>query len=465
MKKYFNFNKQHFKFLFPSLFFAILLFALMFVVTFLINLNITQTVVEEELLRGKSVAAYIESFTREEMMKENKKQIEEIANKDNFTDLIHSVIDKDKNIEYVLLQNTEGETIIKVSKQKIEIDKKYKGKGFSYNRKTDIAFKGKSVVINENKVTVLKDFPKKVFDIPVPIKIGKEDIGVIRLGLSPERENRIISMTNNKVIEITTYVSMIGFVLIIIAFLYTSKAINKSINLEKRALQIEKLALVGELASGLAHEIRNPLNAMALNIQLLGEECVKKVEEQSTTKIKKIHKEIFHLEKILTDFLDFAKPVLLEKEATNVKEMILEMIDILKPKFDEKRINVSLEIEKNLPAVLLDRKKIKQVIFNLILNAIQATSPDGKIIIKITYSLRKIQIDVIDNGIGMSEDTKNKIFTLFYTTKEGGTGIGLPIVQKIVREHSGEIVVTSKLGEGSTFTIFLPISKSENTLS
>ncbi|MBI5207008.1 MAG: GHKL domain-containing protein, partial [Candidatus Firestonebacteria bacterium] len=247
-------------------------------------------------------------------------------------------------------------------------------------------------------------------------------------------------------------------ILILVAFLYTSRAVNKSIELENRFTQTEKLAYVGEMASGLAHEIRNPLNAMALNIQLLNEECEKKVDEKSLIKMKKIHQEIFHLEKILTDFLDFSKPVKLEKESTDIKDLVFEVVDLLKPEMEKKTIDISLEHEKSLPLINVDRNKIKQALFNLIINAIQAIPQErGKIIIKITNQSKKIYLNIIDNGCGMSEDIQKKIFTLFYSAKEGGTGIGLPIVQKILREHNGEISVKSKPGEGSTFTMIFPV--------
>ncbi|MBI5416715.1 GHKL domain-containing protein [Candidatus Poribacteria bacterium] len=453
MKKILNFISQEKKVILPTLFFAILLFAMMFVVTFLINLNISRTVAEEALLRGKGIASYIESCTREAMLKENKKQIDELVNKNtSLTDFIHSVIKQDKNIKYVLVQDSKGKTIIN-----IESNKKDTGEGYSYNRKIDIKMEGHSVVINENKVTVIKDFPRQIFDVAVPIKMGKQDVGLIRLGLSSEKENRIIQATNNKVIQITTYASMIGFVLILIAFLYASHAINKSVVLETRVMQAEKLAYVGELASGLAHEIRNPLNAMGLNIQMLEEDCALKVDEKEINKMKKIHNEIFHLEKILTAFLDFAKPNLLEKEPTNIKDLILEIVDLMKPEMEKKQIDLSLELEKNIPLIHLDRKKVKQAIYNLIINAIQASNEAGKILLKVSISGKKLYLEIIDNGCGMSEDTQKKIFTLFYSSKEGGTGIGLSVVQKIAREHNGEIAVKSKLGEGSNFTIILPL--------
>ncbi|MBI5208092.1 MAG: hypothetical protein HY934_09950, partial [Candidatus Firestonebacteria bacterium] len=201
MKRFFNFTSKEIKLLLPSIFFAILLFAMMFVVTFLINLNISRTMVEDALLRGKGVANFIESCTREAMMKENKNQIGELFNKNkSFTDSIHSIIRQDKNIKYVYVQDSKGKTIIR-----IESDKINEKEGVSFSRKINIEMKGHSVVINENKVTVIKDFPKQIFDVSVPIKLGKKDVGFIRLGLSPEKENRIIQASNTKVIKITAY--------------------------------------------------------------------------------------------------------------------------------------------------------------------------------------------------------------------------------------------------------------------
>jgi len=212
-------------------------------------------------------------------------------------------------------------------------------------------------------------------------------------------------------------------------------------------------------ASALAHEIKNPLNTMRINLQLLEEEWDKS-DESSRIKAHKrlgiLNKEIDRLEEILSDFLRFARLSHPAFEIKNIAVLVNELLDFTEPEAQQLNIAIKRDINPDLPEIYIDSGQIKQALLNVILNAYQSMPSGGELNIKVYRTDSHISIDITDTGEGIPQDRIGKLFNLFYSTKENGTGLGLSITKRIIDMHKGEIKVQSEEGKGSTFSIILP---------
>ena len=241
---------------------------------------------------------------------------------------------------------------------------------------------------------------------------------------------------------------------------------------EIRLRRMEKLADLTNLAANVAHEIKNPLGSMSLHIQLL-ERAIKKAREGDNTLpeekflekyINVVNEEIERLNGIVVDFLFAVRPINAEFQLMDPNELLTRYMDFCKPELEEKGIELQMNLEENPPKLLLDGKLFRQVILNLVQNAEGAMTEGGQLRISSQIKNDKFIVSIADTGIGMDEKTAARIFEPYFTTKTTGTGLGLTMVYKIIKEFSGDIQVQSILGEGSVFIITLPIPQREHKL-
>ena len=217
----------------------------------------------------------------------------------------------------------------------------------------------------------------------------------------------------------------------------------------------EKLTAMGELAAGVAHEIRNPLNAISMSVQRLGKSMNLEENGKELTLIKTVRSEINRVGEIIRQFLDFARPAPLNKIQTNINDLIDNILQIYQAKLDEKAIVVHWEPGK-IHALSLDQEKMKQVLINLLENAINAVNNGGEVLISTDQISKEIQIKIRDNGSGISHENLSKIFNLYFTTRPEGNGLGLAEVAQIIANHNGKIDVQSEKNQFTEFTITLP---------
>ena len=217
-----------------------------------------------------------------------------------------------------------------------------------------------------------------------------------------------------------------------------------------KLIQSEKLAAVGQIAAGVAHEIRNPLTSMKMIVQLLKRRS--QDDENSKKQIQVVLDEINRLEIIINGLLDFARPMQLSLKPVNVADIIDDVLNIMIADLSHRKIELEKNIEENLRKVMLDADRMKQVFMNLILNSMQAMPDGGKLIIKCynDENNKKVLVEIRDTGLGMSKETLNNAFEPFFSTKAGGIGLGLSNVKKIIEQHGGSIHLESKEGEGSS---------------
>ncbi len=223
---------------------------------------------------------------------------------------------------------------------------------------------------------------------------------------------------------------------------------------------VDQYTEIARLAGGLAHEIKNPLSTIRLNMELLAEdfsETQSQRERRALAKVEVVQRECQRLQDLLDDFLNFAKAHRLKLRPSNLNRQVKEVLDFYGPKADEARIEVIDYPAVDLPTVLLDREAFHGALLNLLLNAEQAMPQGGQLVVRTYGTADGVALDLIDTGCGMDENTRRQIFDAFFSTKRGGSGLGLPTARKIIEAHGGRIVLQSELGHGSQFTVKLPV--------
>jgi signal transduction histidine kinase len=229
--------------------------------------------------------------------------------------------------------------------------------------------------------------------------------------------------------------------------------------LRQRARQAERLAELGTLTGGLAHEIKNPLSTIQLNLQLLREDLPgdEAFTGRILNRLTTVQKEASRLRDILDDFLRFAGKMELDRRKLDVNRLLEEMVDFFHPQAQIQRVQLRLRPADGSLVVPLDERLMKQALLNLMLNALQAMPQGGEIILSTRRDGDRAVIDVIDTGRGIEPDALHKIFQAYYSTKKGGHGLGLAISKRIIEEHGGTIDAISEVGKGTDFRIELPL--------
>jgi signal transduction histidine kinase len=238
---------------------------------------------------------------------------------------------------------------------------------------------------------------------------------------------------------------------------------RKQIEREARKEQDSRLAYVGTLASGLAHEIRSPLNAMRLNLDLLREDLAaveKPRREDFANRLNLISREVDGLQELLTEFLSFAKPPAMELLPTDLNQLLTDVIQFIAPSCEERQIQIVKDFQKELYPIPLDQNQFgRGVILNLLTNAMEQIGACGTITIHTRETPDHVEVAIEDNGGGVPEDVEARIFELFFSTKAHGTGLGLAIARRIVQEHGGDLFLENNPKRGATFIARLPKSK------
>jgi len=219
----------------------------------------------------------------------------------------------------------------------------------------------------------------------------------------------------------------------------------------------EHLATLGELAAGLAHEIRNPLAGIAGVVDIMGKELP--ANSPSRTVIGEVHREILHIQAILNDLLSYARPRPPDFHPANLNTTIEQAVLLSRQQVLTKPIQVSFEPNLSLPPVEHDPALIQQVILNLVLNGIQAISGAGQVRVVLNRDHEFVVVQVSDTGRGISSEALPRIFKPFFTTRNEGTGLGLSLANSIVQSHGGRIEVSSTPGKGTQFKVWLPVQR------
>jgi len=223
----------------------------------------------------------------------------------------------------------------------------------------------------------------------------------------------------------------------------------------ERMKRAERLFALGQLSAGLAHELRNPLASIAGAAGILKRSAARDVKDTECLEI--ILRECQRLNGLLTDFLNFARPRTPRYQATDFGLVIDSVIELAGHAVGKLPIVLRKEVAPDLPPVECDPELLKQVVLNLIINAIQATPRRGEVLVSAGLRDGRLWIGVKDEGCGISPEDRDRIFDPFFTTKENGTGLGLPVAHQIVEQHGGILTATANAGPGTTFSVSLPL--------
>jgi signal transduction histidine kinase len=224
--------------------------------------------------------------------------------------------------------------------------------------------------------------------------------------------------------------------------------------LEDQLHQSERLAALGEMIAAVSHEIKNPLGIIRSTAELMG--TLPEAGETHRKLSSVITEESTRLNRIVTEFLDFARPQTPDLRECDLNDIIEKNIDFLRPELDKKGITVRAKLDGRPLTLLADHGQLYRVFLNILINASQATEKGGTIDVQITEDNKRVRVEVRDTGCGIAQENLKRIFNPFFTTKDKGTGLGLSIVRKIVEGHKGTITIESEEGRGTRVEVVLP---------
>ncbi|WP_158016527.1 two-component system sensor histidine kinase NtrB [Tissierella creatinophila] len=314
---------------------------------------------------------------------------------------------------------------------------------------TSINRKGEDILgIDEkdeiNITNILND--KNVLDILNQAKEQKLQFTNIKTNINVDGEDKFLSITVLPLFNILNKVQ--GLVIII-----QDKSREK--NLEAQTVRADRLVAVGELASGIAHEIRNPMGIIKTISQTLLEESD---EKDLTEGLEIIVKEVDRANKVINGILNFAKPPDNEMKEISLTELFKEVVLITDKYLSTNNANMELSIGQDVN-IEADKEKLKQVFINLIFNGVQAMDKGGKIFVTTELREKGVNISFKDTGRGIKKENLKKVFNPFFTTKEKGVGLGLSVSDRIIQDHNGYLAVDSIEGEGTQIDIYLPMQQ------
>ena len=297
-----------------------------------------------------------------------------------------------------------------------------------------------------------------VYDLTVPI----EEFGQIRIGISRDEMARRVATLRGDLLRQASIVGGLTLALLATAYFAVFWLVRRGQALEQQAAEAERMATIGTLAAGLAHEIRNPLNSLSLNMQMLEEDLgggPGNASDGGTRRLLSLTRsEIGRLERLVTDFLAYAKPRPVDRRRVAAVSLLEDARDLLGAAASAQRAQLRVEDQSLGAWVEVDPQQLSQLLLNLAQNALAACQERGRcgrIALRCRREGARVALEVEDDGVGIAPADRERIFDVFYSTRKGGTGLGLAIVRRIATNHGGELEVESTPGEGTIVRLWL----------
>lgn len=288
------------------------------------------------------------------------------------------------------------------------------------------------------------------------------EFGMLRIGISEQDLQERIGELRQDLLGLASTLGVVTAGLLVGAILLISILLRRGQRLEEQAVESERMAYIGTLASGLAHEIRNPLNSLSLNMQMLEEELRDRGGSSTGGRLMGITRgEIGRLERLVTDFLSYARPRPLELEAVPPGDLLEQARELLAGEARTHRVTMVVEDRTGGVRLRADPGQIRQLLLNLAQNAVlaaQEVAAHPRVVLAAEARGGAVELLVEDNGPGIPAAEVERIFDIFYSTRKGGTGLGLAIVERIARNHGGRVDVESEPGRGTRFRVTLPVA-------
>lgn len=294
----------------------------------------------------------------------------------------------------------------------------------------------------------------------VGIRLGKQDRGFLVVGLSTHALEEQLRQFQEPLSWSSVQITIICVAILAVFSAYVLYLHERARRLGAQVQEESRLAYVGTLAASIAHEVRNPLSSVKINVQMMENRLKDLTDpvqaEYFRAKVQRIKGEVERLEDSVNHFLAFSRPVSAHFEPTRVNDVVESVLELLQPQCQAHGVQLVRRYGRDLPLVALDSRQFVQAVQNLVLNALQALARGGTITVTTEAAHDGVAVCVADNGPGIPKELQAQIFEVFFTTREGGTGLGLNIVSRIVEEHRGKLTLESEPGHGATFRIELP---------
>lgn len=306
---------------------------------------------------------------------------------------------------------------------------------------------------------------KSLFEIVAPLRLGGEIAGTIRLGLDRGNTDQILDENRRNMFIFLAFVVMIALLSMWLLYHDQNRHLAGIVEMTHQLEKAERLSSLGQLAAGVAHEIRNPLNAISMASQRLKREYMPVDEERKKefeTLAGVIRDEIRRLNGIIEEFLTFSKSRRLELRDCPLQEVLQKIVNLISEEAAAKGISLRTDWRSEQVVIPMDMDKLQQALLNFVKNAMESISGEGMVTLSIRHEEKgRVNVRITDTGCGITTEEVDRIFNPEYTTKEKGLGLGLPLAHEIIRGHGGEIRVVSQKGEGTTFEILLPKERHE----
>ena len=309
--------------------------------------------------------------------------------------------------------------------------------------------------------TVNRQTPYETVDVPVG------NVGTFQIGISRTELQRRLVTLRRELLRQTAIVAVLTVALFAAGYLLYSRLSRRTALAERQAQEAEQMAYVGTLASGLAHEIRSPLNSLNLNMQMLQEEMTDRetgAGGASERLVAITRSEVGRLERLVSDFLSYARPGELKLERTTADELLRHGAEVVAGKLLSAGIPVEIDDRTGGAPLEVDREQMNQLLLNLIDNAVAAMADRDRPRLRLEAEARPgaVALAVSDNGPGVDPEEREQVFDLFHSGRRGGTGLGLAIVRRIAATHGGEARLRRDDGPGATFEVVLPLASARS---
>lgn len=410
----------------------------------LFDIGLFAWLILDSLSQRELEEALLETRTQAEPIAEELARNAELQNSDDLLFLVNTAEETQTYIESVLSRRSLVRTI-----QIRDVD------GNVVYRKSEET----ALPIDENAVPRIVDDGRpepSLIETEMPIGSG---LGTLVIGVSEEAVQERISVLRRDLVRQTSLIGGFTVALLLIASIAFLRLWRRSRGLEEQAQEAERMAYVGTLASGLAHEIRSPLNSLSLNMQMLEEEARETGESASQKRLLAITRsELRRLEGLATDFLAYAKPQALDVHKVPAIDLLHKARDVLAGEIRLRDVACEIVDDTDGASVEVDPGQINQLLLNLILNALAAMAEidrAGELRLVGRREERTVVLEVIDNGPGVPDEVRRQMFDLFYSNRKGGTGLGLAIVKRIAESHGATVEVETRSNRGTTVRLRL----------
>ena len=303
---------------------------------------------------------------------------------------------------------------------------------------------------------------EEIFEVVKSFSLRDKPMGLIRVGYTPEEIQPVLSQIRKNVFLSVFFFLILGISAITLIWVNQNRHLRKMKEMEDRIQLAERISSLGHLAAGVAHEIRNPLNAIGMGLQRLKREFLppdesKREEYISFTEL--ILKEVRRVNGIIEQFLTLSRPFQLNLKESSLQDLLNHLVTLFREEASSLGITLEAEIPPDLPLIKIDPEKLTQALINIMKNGMQAMGQGGTLRVE-TKSLKdRVEVTISDSGSGIPPDQMEKIFNYYYTTKEKGVGLGLPIAHRIIEAHEGHLKIESRVGVGTKVTMTLPVER------